>query len=76
MYRNLSKGEYGCHSCQKSAKEIIKLIEQRKRVVIAFNPEEKLIHATELHKGHPVTTVGNVFMSYHISNVTDKCSIK
>jgi hypothetical protein len=57
MYRNLNKGEYKCDHCRESAKEIIKLLEQRKRIVIAFNPD---------------FNTSDCFMSYHISNVTDK----
>jgi hypothetical protein len=76
MYRNLAKGDYGCDLCKESAKEIIKLLEQRKRVVIAFNPDMKTIHGEGKLYGQTVVTVHNVFMSYHISDVTDKYPLK
>ena len=34
MYRNLSRGEYKCDSCRKTAEDIIEKIEKRERFVI------------------------------------------
>jgi hypothetical protein len=72
MYRNLSKGDYGCSHCKENTESIIKLLESRKRVVIAFNPDFNVIHDEDRLHGHPVNSVHQVFMSYHISDVTLK----
>jgi hypothetical protein len=57
MYRNLSKGEYGCPHCKESAREIMRRLDKRERVLIAFNPD---------------FNTSGTFMSYHISDVTMK----
>ena len=72
MYRNLSKGEYGCEFCIKNAEEIINRIDRRERVVIVLTPMVNIIHGEENNKA----TVHSVFMSYHIADGTDKYPFK
>ena len=61
MYRNLSRGDYKCPHCREEAEEIMKLLEKRKRVVMVLTPDFNAF---------------DTFMSYHISNVTDKYPLK
>jgi hypothetical protein len=65
MYKNLNKGDYGCHLCRESAEEILERIEKRQPVTIKFTPEFNIIHGEEEGKA----TVNKVFMKYHISGV-------
>lgn len=50
--KNLSCTEWGCHHCKEETEKIMKLIEQRKKVIIVLNPD---------------FNISNRFMSYHIS---------
>ena len=54
IYKNLSRGEYGCPRCRESAQSIFKLLEERKRIVIALNP---------------ALNCSDYFMSYHITEL-------